>query len=212
VFTGIIRQIGTVRTASGTPAGRRLGIDLGAPADGLRRGDSVAVSGACLTAAEVEGRVVTFDVVSETLERTTLGRLAPGGTVNLERALALGDRLDGHLVQGHVDGIARVTAVGPEGSQWRLECASPQLAAEMVAKGSVAIDGVSLTLTDVTAERFAVALVPETLSATTLGDLAVGDPVNVELDLIGKYVRKYLTGLGPAGGLTLDKLRGAGFA
>jgi riboflavin synthase len=212
VFTGIIRQIGTVRTATGTPAGRRLGIDLGALAEGLRRGDSVAVSGACLTAAEVNGPVAAFDVVAETLQRTTLGRLAPGGEVNLERALALGDRLDGHLVQGHVDGVARVTTVGPDGGEWRIECASRELAGKMVAKGSVALDGVSLTLTDATAERFAVALVPETLSATTLAGLAVGDPVNVELDLIGKYVRKYLAGLGAADGLTLDKLRGAGFA
>ena len=219
MFTGIIRHVGVVEAVRRSAGGARLAIDLGPLAKGLAPGDSVAVNGVCLTAAEVRGSRVEFDVVSETLSRTTLGALGPGDPVNLERALAVGGRLDGHLVQGHVDGVATVHAVST-GAQRGLEFdAPPDLAAAMVPKGSVAVDGVSLTLVDVAAGRFSVALVPTTLAETTLARLRVGDRVNVETDLIGKYVLKYLQqatgqapGAGAQAGLTPQKLKEAGFA
>ena len=203
--------MGDVRRVASSPGGKRLRIDLGAPADGLSVGDSVSVSGVCLTAAVVDGAEAEFDVVGETLSKSTLSGLASGAKVNIERALAAGDALDGHIVQGHVDAVAAVAAVREEAGQRRIEFASRELAAMMVSKGSVAIDGASLTLTDVSSERFAVALIPTTLADTTLATLKVGDAVNVEVDIIGKYVRRYLEQLAPGvGGLTLEKLRDAG--
>jgi len=193
----------------------RLVIDLGPLADELADGDSVAVAGVCLTVAGRSGRDVAFDVVAETLARSTLNRLRAGAKVNLERALALGDRLDGHLVQGHVDGVAEVRSVDTAGGQWQVEfSADRNLTDAMVPKGSVAIDGVSLTLVSVADGRFSVALIPTTLAETTLRSLVAGDRVNVEIDVIGKYVRRYLAQIAgsPSGGLTLEKLREAGFA
>lgn len=219
MFTGIIRHVGVVRAVRPGQAGARVTIDVGPLADGLDRGDSVAVSGACLTAAACRGGEAEFDVVPETLARTTLGALRPGAKVNLERALALGSPVDGHLVQGHVDGVAVVRRVrtGPEHV---VELEAPgELIAGMVPKGSVAVDGVSLTLVAAAGGWFSVALIPITLAETTLGDLAVGQQVNIETDLIGKYVLAYLREMAggeaaAAGGagVTLRKLREAGFA
>jgi len=212
MFTGIVRHIAAVKDVRPSSAGNRLAIDLGPVADGLALGDSVAVNGACLTVAELTGRVGQFDVVSETLSRTTLGELRTGSKVNIEPALRLGDGLDGHLVQGHVDGVATVSRIDKAG-QWKVRfTAAAELVAAVIPKGSVTIDGVSLTLVDVSGDRFNVALIPTTLGETTLGDLAVGDRVNIETDLIGKYVRKYIGGLASSGRLTLDKLKDAGFA
>jgi riboflavin synthase len=212
MFTGIIRQIGRLRSTANSAAGRSLTIELGSLAGELAHGDSLAVNGACLTAAELTGETGRFDVVRETLERTTLGRLGAGDRVNLEPALRLGDGLDGHLVQGHVDGLARVSDLRT-GGQWRITfAADKELTDQMVTKGSVAIDGVSLTLAEVADGQFAVALIPTTLADTTLARLAVGDEVNIETDLIGKYVRRYLPGAGGGGGLTMETLRQAGFA
>lgn len=210
MFTGIIRHVGTVQAVDAAPQGRRLRIDLGPLREHLACGDSVAVNGACLTASAVEAPGVVFDVVRETLERTTLGALGPGAKVNLERALRAGDGLDGHLVQGHVDGVAQVGAIR-RGGRWVVEFAAPtELAYLMVPKGSVAVDGVSLTLVDVGPAGFSVALIPTTLGETTLAGLSVGTKVNIETDVIGKYVHKFLSGGG--GGVTLEKLREAGFA
>ncbi len=196
----------------GAGAGGRVVIDLGPIAGSLKPGDSVAVNGACLTVAELTAAVGRFDVVSETLTRTTLGGLRAGSRVNLEPALRLGEGLDGHLVQGHVDGTATVSRIDKAG-QWKVCFTGPrELLDAMVPKGSVAIDGVSLTLVDAARDGFSVALIPTTLGETTLAALAVGAKVNVETDLIGKYVRKCLGGLISSGGLTLEKLREAGFA
>jgi len=214
MFTGIIRHVGVVQEVSPTPAGIRLVIDAGPLAGGLAPGDSLCVGGACLTAADVKGTSAGFDLVRETLDRTTLGRLQVGSAVNLEPALALGGKLDGHLVQGHVDAVAVVRAIRTAG-QHVVEFDAPrELTDQMVPKGSVALDGVSLTIAELTDGRFAVALVPTTLRRTTLGALRRSSRVNVEADLIGKYVRRYLSaagaGLGPAG-LTPEKLREHGF-
>ena len=211
MFTGIIEAIGTVRAAKATAAGRRIEIDLGPAADGVRPGDSVNVSGACQTVAEMRGTVAAFDVVPETLRLTTLGGLAPGDRVNLERSLRVGDRLGGHFVTGHVDGTARLSERregGPE-RLWVFE-APGDLVGSMVPKGSVAVDGVSLTLVDVAPAAFTVALIPTTLRETTLGALAAGGRANVETDMLGKYVLKVLGGA-EAADLSLETLRQAGF-
>jgi riboflavin synthase len=224
VFTGIIQHIGQVRSAATAAGGAlRLRIDLGPLAEGLAVGDSLAVDGACLTACRVSGREAEFDAVPETVSRTTLAGLRPGAKVNLERPLRADGRLDGHIVQGHIDGVAEVVRIDPAGPQRTVEFAAPhELTGEMVVKGSVAVAGVSLTLTAVADGRFAVALIPTTREKTTLGSLRVGGKVNVETDVLGKYVLRYLRqmgGTGPAplnraspGGVTLDKLREAGFA
>lgn len=217
MFTGIIQYVGSLLSVRPTADGRRLGIDLGPLAAGLAPGQSLAVNGACLTVSALDGPRGQFDVVAETLSRTTLGSLAAGAKVNLEPALPLGGRLDGHLVQGHVDGLATVSRIDRAG-QWRVRFDAPaDLTAQMVPKGSVALDGVSLTLAEADEEGFAVALIPTTLADTTLARLEVASKVNVEADLIGKYVRRYLQGQAPTAPgadapLTMDRLRDAGFA
>ena len=196
MFTGLIEVLGrVVRAQPDADGGRRL--TIGAPfASQLTMGESVAVSGACLT-------VVDFDVSSfqvqagpETLRKTTLGDLAAGDPVNLERSLRLGDRLGGHLVQGHVDGVGTVVERIRHGDWETVWFEGPsELLTPMVPKGSVAVDGVSLTLVDVTRDRFSVALIPHTLAETTLGLKPVGAGVNLETDLIGKYVSKWMENL-----------------
>jgi len=216
MFTGIVRHVGEVRAARAVGGGRRLAIDVGPLADRLGLGDSVAVDGACLTVCRLDAALAEFDVAGETVARTTLGEARPGTRVNLESPLRASDVLDGHLVQGHVDGVAEVRRIDRAADQWTVELAAPaELTDEMVSKGSVALAGVSLTLTAVAAGSFAVALIPTTLAETTLAGLAVGTKLNVETDVIGKYVRRYLHQLaaGPSPGrLTLEKLRDAGFA
>ena len=211
MFTGIIQYVAAVRDVRPSGASRRLCLDLGPLAKGLEAGASVAVNGVCLTACEVDGSSACFDVIAETLRRTTLGALRPGHRVNLERALLADGRLDGHIVQGHVDGTAGVHTIR-RAADWLVEFqAARDLTDLMVPKGSVAIDGVSLTLVDVGEATFSVALIPATLQGTALGDLGVGDAVNIETDILGRYVRKFL-GQGKAGGgLTMEKLREAGF-
>jgi riboflavin synthase len=196
VFTGIVEGRGRVLRAEARGGALRLVLDLGALAEGVRVGDSVAVSGCCLTVVSLDGSAAAFDAVPETLARTWLGDLlerGPAAEVNLERAMRLGGRLDGHIVQGHVDGTARVLSREEAGGEVRLRFGSdPRLAADMVEKGSVALDGVSLTLTeaDAASGRFGVAVIPHTLAVTTLGALAPGARVNVETDVLGKWVRR----------------------
>lgn len=214
MFTGIIQHVGRVIGASETASGRRLRVEIGPLAARVAPGGSIAVDGACLTAAAVSGAAADLDAVPETLGRTTLGDLRPGGAVNLELPLAAGAPLDGHVVQGHVDGVAEVVAVDRAGAGHVLRLsAAADLTGQMVPKGSVALAGVSLTLVDVAAGRFSTALVPETLARTTLGELRPGGRVNVELDVLGKYVRGYVAGLlgRPGEGLTAEKLRESGF-
>jgi riboflavin synthase len=215
MFTGIIRHVGSVLAVRETAGGRRLRIDLGPLVDGLVEGDSVAVDGLCLTATDIAPPAAEFDVIRESLSRSTLGGLRVGGEVNLERALRADGRLDGHIVQGHVDGVATVDRVDRGGEQWVIAFRGERpLVDQMVPKGSIAISGVSLTLVHARDNAFSVAVIPTTLKETTLADLAPGDRVNIEADILGKYVRRYLETLGggSSGGLTLEKLRDAGFA
>lgn len=212
MFTGIVQHIGTVRKIEAMGGSKRLTVDLGPLMAGLAHGQSVCVSGGCLTVCAMEGQTASFDVVAETLTRTTLGRLASGARVNLERSLRLGDGLDGHIVQGHIDGLARLRSIR-QGPEYVLEYEGPQELTElMVPKGSVAIEGVSLTLVDATARGFSVAIIPTTLAATTLGMLRPGDEVNIETDIIGRYIRKYVRqDGGHSKGITMERLQQEGF-
>jgi riboflavin synthase len=193
VFTGIVEEMGTL-AASGpidseaAAPGRRLVISAATVTEGTQIGDSIAVNGCCLTVVSMGPGWWAADAVPETLGRTTLGQLRPGDPVNLERAAALGSRLGGHLVQGHVDAVGTVVAPGPA-----LEVhLGDGLTAYLVEKGSVTVDGVSLTVVDVRHDGFSIALIPHTLDVTTLGRKVAGDPVNVEVDVIAKYAARLL--------------------
>lgn len=217
MFTGIIKHVGKVQRAVRTSGGMRLCIELGPVVAGLSHGQSVAVNGACLTAVNITPKTAEFDVMAETLDKTTLGKLAAGSRVNLEPALKMSDGLDGHIVQGHVDGVATVRKI-TRGEGWEIEFSvSPEIAGQLVHKGSVAVNGVSLTVTTATADGFSVSLIPTTLGETNLCDLQVGDAVNVETDVIGKYVLRYLANFKAAGGgkssggITIERLVSEGF-
>jgi riboflavin synthase len=189
MFTGLVEEGGRVAEVHPADGGARLVITARAVLEGLEVGDSVAVNGACLTAVEVLPEGFAVDCVAETLRRTTLGGLGAGDPVNLERPMRLGDRLDGHLVQGHVDGVGRVRIARPEGDSTVLDVtAPPELLRYVVEKGSIAVDGVSLTVAGRSREGFSVALIPHTMAVTTLGPQAVGRDVNLEVDVVAKYV------------------------
>ena len=193
MFTGIVESVGRVRALEPQGEKTRLVIDAAEIAGGLPIGASVAVNGACLTVVAVAGADVCFEAVRETLDRTSLGALRAGSRVNLERAMRADGRLDGHIVQGHVDATGRVRAIERRADDVRFAVDCDAAFAELlVPKGSVAIDGVSLTVVDVLAGGFDVALIPHTLAVTTLGEKRPGDPVNLEADVLGKYVKKYL--------------------
>lgn len=193
MFTGIVEHVGRLEAIESGEGPTRLRIDVGPLVEGVGIGDSIAVCGACLTVTEIAGRRIVFDVIPETLERTRLGALRPGDGVNLERAMGMGARFDGHLVQGHVDGLGRVRRIDRDGAEVELHIACDrELAAQLVDKGSVTIDGVSLTVVRVVEDGFHVALIPHTLAQTTLSQLAAGDPVDLEVDVFGKYVKSYL--------------------
>jgi len=185
MFTGIVRELGTVVSFDGA----RLVVEAPESAESAAIGDSVALAGVCLTVVGRSGALLAFDAVPETLSRTSLGEVQPRGRINVEPALRAGEPLGGHLVQGHVDGIGRVRSVEPEGDGRRVWFDSDVLVVE---KGSIAVDGVSLTVAAVDDEGFAVALIPHTLAVTTLGSLEPGDAVNLEADVIGKYVERVL--------------------
>jgi riboflavin synthase alpha subunit len=191
VFTGIVTERGRIVRLDGDPDGLRLEIEAGEVARRAQPGDSISIDGCCLTVTQSENGLLAFDAVPESLQRTTLGRLAEGDEVNLEPALRAGDPLGGHYVQGHVDGVGRVAAVEREGESRRIWIeSSPDLLRLCVEKGSIAVDGVSLTITALADGAFEVALVPHTLKQTTLGRAQPGDAVNLEVDILAKYVEK----------------------
>jgi len=188
MFTGIVRERGRIASAEEGANGLRLDISAPHTASHLAIGDSVSISGACLTAVSVDNGKFSVTAVAETLSRTTLGRLAAEDEVNLETAARVGDPLGGHFVQGHVDGLGRVASVGGDGRVW-VE-AGPEILRYCVEKGSIAVDGVSLTIAGLRDSAFEVALIPHTLEVTTLGALQPGDEVNLEVDVLAKYVEK----------------------
>jgi riboflavin synthase len=201
MFTGLISDTAAVERVTPRQGGARLTLrPRTLDVDTLALGESIACSGCCLTVAERGGGLVSFDAVPETIARTTLGSWRPGTLVNLERALALGDRLGGHLVAGHVDAVGEVVARVPEGQGVRLTVSLPAALAPLVAeKGSVAVDGVSLTVARALRDRFELALIPETLTRTTLGAAAPGTRVNLEADVVARHVAR-LVELGAAPG------------
>jgi riboflavin synthase len=193
MFSGIIADVGTIASAQDRDGGLRLSVsteDLGM--DDVSLGDSIAVSGICLTVVKIEGKIFTVDVSRETLE-CTVGLDKQDKLVNLEKALRLADRLGGHLVSGHVDGVGEVVAFNDIGESWRLIVRAPQPLAKYIAvKGSITIDGVSLTVNHVAGAEFEVNLIPHTLAVTTLNQLSTGTKVNLEIDLIARYVERMM--------------------
>jgi riboflavin synthase len=193
VFTGLVADLGTVAGVAATDDGVRLRVDTTLAGE-LRAGDSVAVNGVCLTATTVADGAFSADVMHETLRRSSLAEVAAGGRVNLELPLRPQDRLGGHVVQGHVDGLGSVVGVEEDGFARVVTIEAPAgLLRYVVEKGSIAVDGVSLTVASVTEDTFAVSLIPETLERTNLGAAAPGTPVNLEVDVLAKYVEKLVT-------------------
>jgi riboflavin synthase len=195
MFTGIVREVGHAQSISGHRGGIRLVIDARATAAVTAVGDSVSIDGVCLTAVAVADGLLSFDAVPETLARTALGGLAAGARVNVEAALRAGDPLGGHYVQGHVDGVGVVSDVREDGfSRVVTVEADPAVLKYIVEKGSIAVDGVSLTVASVDDRGFQIALIPETQARTTLGEAAPGRRLNLEVDVLAKHVEKLLAG------------------
>ncbi|MGB0589123.1 MAG: riboflavin synthase [Myxococcota bacterium] len=213
MFTGLIEDIGELVGLQRHAKGAKVTVRCQLPIHEVRIGDSIAVDGACMTVVEMTDAQFTVDVSQESLERTTLGTVKVGTRVHLERALCLGDRLGGHLVQGHVDGVGKKVAQETIGEGWNITWTVPEdLLDTIVLKGSITIDGVSLTVAALEANRVTVAVVPHTGTMTTLTERAVGSMVNIETDLVGKYVRRILTRGAGQDGLTMNALKEAGFA
>jgi len=197
MFTGIVAALGRVESVTETTTGRRISLDGGALTAGMYVGDSLAVNGVCLTALDCAGDRIAVEVVQESLDRSNLGELQPGDRVDLERPLEASGRFDGHIVQGHVDGVGTIDRIAAEGEARRIRVSLPEdLSRYVVEKGSIAIDGVSLTVTavaDAPAEWFEVVLIPHTLKVTVIGDREVGDRVNLEADVLAKYVERLMS-------------------
>lgn len=220
MFTGLIEEVGRIARVEKRPEGAHVFVQARVVTGGTKLGDSIAVDGACLTVVHVEPALFAVDCMAETLATTTIGARRPGDTVNLERAMALGDRLGGHLVLGHVDGVGEIRSVRRRGIAWELRLGFPSdLEPYLAPKGSVAVDGVSLTITDVEGEEFGLGIIPHTLRQTTLRDVTAGRRVNLEADVLARYVRRsLLTGRGdtedPTGesrGMSMSDLRAAGY-
>ena len=193
MFTGIVEELGTIRSIRRGAASAVLSIGAEAVLSDLRIGDSVAVNGVCLTATGVDGSGFTADVMHETLQRSSLGALGPGSRVNLERAMAADGRFGGHIVSGHIDGTGTIAERRrDDNAVWYTVSAPPALLRYIVEKGSIAIDGISLTVASVEADRFSVSVIPHTAAVTPLGAKGPGDVVNLETDIIGKYVERLL--------------------
>ena len=215
MFTGLVETTGTILRLERADRGLHLTLRASLESPDLKIGESIAVDGVCLTVVSLQGDAFTVDVSEETVSRSTLGQRRPGDEVNLERALRLGDRLSGHLVSGHADGTGRVAARQRRGESLVVKFEiPPELSRYLIEKGSVAVNGVSLTVNRCEGRQFEVNVVPHTARASTLGNLKVGDRVNVEVDLIGKYVEKFLlqrSGSQSTGGVDHECLTRHGF-
>lgn len=216
MFTGLVEELGRVVSFKRAGSLHRLGICARVVISQLEIGDSVAVNGVCLTVVELGAEGFGVEVMPETISRTNLGQLQPGDRVNLERALAVGSRLGGHLVSGHIDGTGTVATIRKSGDTWLLAIeTSGEIARYLVPKGSIAVDGVSLTVIDVVSSGFTVGVIPHTLKSTTLGLRRPGDEVNLEVDVIAKYVEQFLNRRqsrdSQPDGLTFNKLKEWGY-
>ncbi len=212
MFTGIIEEMGSVKALRREAGSARLTISASTVLGSTALGDSICVNGVCLTVVDMGRSEFSADVAFETLKVTDLGELQGGQKVNLERALQLSARIGGHLVTGHVDAVGRIRDKRQEGNSWRLFIEAPETALRyIIKKGSVAVDGISLTVADVDKTGFSIAMIPHTAKLTTLGFKSVGDSVNLETDIIGKYVERLLSGR-VEGGMNLEFLKGHGFA
>lgn len=217
MFTGIVELVGVIKAIGHTTQGKRLVLDLQTLAADARRGDSICVNGVCLTISTLQGSLAEFDVMAETLRVSTLGQLRVGARVNLERAIRADGRFGGHFVQGHVDGLGTIHRFDRSASGDILWVRTdPPVIKNILRKGSIGIDGVSLTVVEVQPTSFSVYLIPTTLQETSLSDRGVGDAVNLETDLIGKWINRRLDDILPGGenrsSLTLEALRQQGFA
>ena len=211
MFTGIIEKVTMIQAVSSTPVGKRFTINLEELAEGTKIGDSIAVNGVCLTVSTLGGAVAEFDVMAETLKVSTLEKFSAGSIVNLERAMAAGGRFGGHFVQGHVDGIGHISQIEQKGGQCLIYVRPPkELVKHMLRKGSVSIDGISLTIVDISTDQFYVSLIPTTLKDTNLGSKKTGDAVNLEADIVSKMINARLDDV-ISGGLSEEKLRTLGF-
>jgi riboflavin synthase len=213
MFTGLVETICTVKSIRPSANSTVLAIDLGEPAGESNVGDSIAINGVCLTIAGIEGGLVSFDLSAETLAKSALGKLRPSSEVNVERAMKATDRFGGHFVQGHVDGTATIEAIDRRGEFADMKfTADAELLEAMVAKGSVAVDGISLTIANIDRNSFSAAIIPETLKKTTLGKARPGDCVNIETDIIVKAIKTQLEKILPKSQpLTAERLRQLGF-
>lgn len=214
MFTGIIEHLGKVKQAKRQANSVTIIVDIGPLSDNVSSGDSIAINGACLTVTQIKDSEVNFDVSAETLSKTTVGELKVSDNVNIERSLKIGDKLGGHFVTGHVDGVGVINKIDNEVGQCTMWFSvSEELANMMIKKGSVAIDGISLTIVELREKLFSVALIPYTLEATTLGFKKVGQRVNIETDMLGKWVKRILTtDDSAASGITEEMLKEKGFS
>jgi riboflavin synthase len=213
MFTGLIEEVGSVERVTGTTT-RRIVINASEVTRELKTGDSISVSGVCLTALNITPHSFEADLAAETVARTSLSRLAPGSIVNLELPAKAGSRLGGHVVQGHVDGVAKLIALNriPGGDDWKLTIELPAGTEKyVVAKGSISIEGISLTVAGVQQNRVEVAVIPHTYEVTNLKSLKAGDPVNIEVDILAKYAEKMVQGESTTGSITVERLLSEGF-
>ncbi len=213
MFTGLIEAVCAVKSIRYSGGGAVLTVDFGELGRDCKIGNSIAINGVCLTIADFTGGHATFEISAETIRISTLGRLKPGSTVNVERAMKAADRFGGHFVQGHIDGTATIKEINRSGQFTDIEfTAEPELLDQMVVKGSIAVDGISLTIANMDDRSFSVVLIPETLKRTTLGVAKAGDVVNIETDIIVKTIKKQLDKIVPQQqSLTMERLRELGF-
>jgi len=215
MFTGLIESVQSVCSITDTSCGKQIAISLEELAADIRPGDSIAVNGVCLTVSSLSGKIACFDVIHETLSVSTLGQLVEGHRINLERAMPADGRFGGHLIQGHIDGTAAVKSIEKKAGQHVIRIiANSELMKLMIPRGSVAVDGVSLTVVDIDEDSFSYSLIPTTLERTNLTDLVPENRVNIEADLIGKWINHRLDQVIPHGkkpSITLEKLQNQGF-
>ena len=212
MFTGIIEEMGAVKALRREAGGARLTLSGSKVLEGTAIGDSICVNGVCLTVVEMGKAEFSADVAQETLKVTNLGELQIGRKVNLERAMQLSARIGGHIVTGHVDAVGRIKEKRQEGNSWRVFVEAPDKALRyIIKKGSVAVDGISLTVADVDPSGFSIAMIPHTAKLTTIGSKSAGDSVNLETDIIGKYVERLMSGR-TEGGVSMELLKKTGFA